>query len=255
MPWIEMDLSQDDAVAQAFRRAAPQGVIHAAAMTDVDGCEGKVDQAMAVNRDGTARVARECAEHGARMVYVSTEYIFDGQDGPYTETDAPCPISVYGKSKYLGELAAAKALNDLVVARTTVLFGVHESQNFVTWLLAELKAGRPVSIVDDQVGSPTFADNLASMLLALLFSDRRGIYNTAGADILDRCTFARLAARIFGLDVALVRPITTAQLRAAAPRPLQAGLIMDKFKSHFPDVPVLSMKEALGLLCRQLGGD
>jgi len=255
MPWIEMDLSKDDTVAEAFRRAAPWGVIHAAAMTDVDGCESKVAEAMAVNRDGTARVARECAAAGARMVYVSTEYVFDGQDGPYTEDDDPRPISVYGKSKYLGELAAAEALDDMVVARTTVLFGNRESPNFVSWLIGELEARRPVSIVDDQVGSPTFADNLASMLLALLFSDRRGFYNTVGADILDRCTFARLAASIFGLDVALVRPITTAQLGAAAPRPLRSGLVMDKFKSHFPDVPVFSMKEALGLLRRQMGGD
>ena len=141
----------------------------------------------------------------------------------------------------------------------TVNFPLHAIEGLrgelVSWLIGELEAGRPVSIVDDQVGSPTFADNLASMLLALLFSDRRGFYNTVGADILDRCTFARLAASIFGLDVALVRPITTAQLGAQAPRPLRSGLVMDKFKSHFPDVPVLSMKEALGLLRRQMGGD
>src|SRR5262249_8374140 len=155
-------------------------------------------------------------------VHLSSEYVFDGTVGPYTEDDPPNPISVYGRTKLESEHILAALAPSWAVARTTVLFGYAPSArpNFVLWLLDRLARPQPCPVVADQVGSPTLADNLAEMVLALAPCDARGIYHTVGASRLSRHAFAQLAARTFGLDESLVEPITTAELRQPAPRPL-----------------------------------
>jgi dTDP-4-dehydrorhamnose reductase len=234
--------------------ARPNAVVHTAAMTDVDDAERRRDEAWAINADGTANVARACAARGVHLVYLSTEYVFDGEDGPYAE-DAPTnPLGWYARTKRAGELAVAAAGGSWTVARSTVLYGYapHLRPNFVLWLLRQLRAGEVVPVVHDQVGSPTLADNLAEMVLALATSRARGVYNTVGATILSRYDFARLAAETFELDPDLVAPISTASLAQPAPRPLRAGLKMDRFRAAFPDVPILSAGEGLARLRDQL---
>jgi dTDP-4-dehydrorhamnose reductase len=130
-------------------------------------------------------------------------------------------------------------------------YAAHVRANFVLWLLGQLKDGKRVRIVDDQIGSPTLADNLAEMLLALAGSDLTGVFNTAGADVISRLDFSRQIAEIFGLDASLIDSTTTAALGQAAPRPLKAGLVMDKLRATFPDVPVLSVPEGLAIVKRQ----
>ncbi len=252
--WEEVDVSSMESVLDWFSRVKPDVAVHAAAKTDVDACEESRLEAMAVNAEGTANVAMACAGAGARMVYVSTEYVFDGLAGPYGETDDPNPISIYAKSKYEGEMRAAAQIGNLVICRTTVLFGRNRggALNFATWLLRELGAGRRVRIVDDQRGSPTLADNLAEMIAALALSDRRGVYNTAGADVLSRFEFATRIASAFDLDATLIEPVSTFSLCQKAPRPLSAGLRMDKFRANFPEVPVLGVDEALAVLRDQM---
>jgi dTDP-4-dehydrorhamnose reductase len=127
----------------------------------------------------------------------------------------------------------------------------HVRANFVLWLVGKLKAGERVSIVEDQVGSPTLAENLAEMVIALAHSQDNGIYNTAGADVLSRLDFSRQIAQAFGLDASLMDPTTTASLGQAAPRPLKAGLVMNKFHATFPEVPVLPVSEGLAVVKRQ----
>src|SRR5204863_2541762 len=138
---------------------------------------------------------------GAGVVHLSTEYVFDGATGPYTEDDPPNPISVYGRTKLESERVLAALASHWAVARTTVLFGYAPSArpNFVLWLLDRLARGERARVVADQVGSPTLADNLAEMVLALATGAARGIYHTVGASRLSRYAFAQLAARIFGL--------------------------------------------------------
>jgi dTDP-4-dehydrorhamnose reductase len=195
-----------------------------------------------------------CREAGARLVHISTEYVFDGEGGPYGEEDVPNPISFYGRTKLASEKAVQENTADWVIARTTVLFGQAPNvrPSFVAWLVDRLARGETVRVVDDQVGSPTLADNLAQMLLALLDSGRRGLYNTVGDSVLDRHSFAVMAARIFCLDPDLIQRIKTPQLNQPAPRPLMAGLRMDKFKRDFPSVSVLTAEQALLALRRQM---
>ncbi len=246
-PFFQLDITDGHAVSRLLRELRPDAVIHTAAFTAVDACESQKDVSWRVNVEGTANVATVCLEMGIRLVHVSTEYVFDGENGPYTEDDPPNPISHYGLTKLESEKAVRRLCKDWVIGRTTVLFG--EAPNvrpsFVKWLVDKLAAGERVSVVDDQVGSPTLAENLAEMLLALLDSGTQGIYNTVGDSIIDRYSFAVMAARFHGLDEGLIRPIKTSDLKQPAPRPLKAGLVMDKFKREFPTVPVLTAEQAL----------
>jgi dTDP-4-dehydrorhamnose reductase len=245
------DVAQTRAVLAA---AAPDVVVHTAAMTDVDGCERAPALAHAVNVTGAANVADACAGIGARLVHLSTEYVFDGRAGPYGEDDPPNPLGVYARTKLESEGEVAARCPDWAVARTTVLYGYARNvrPNFVLWLLERLAVGQSVRVVADQIGSPTLADNLAEMVLALAESGSSGIYHTVGASRLDRYTFARLAAETFDLDPNLIAPVTTAELRQPAPRPLAAGLRVTRFQREFPAVRVLDAQGGLTVLRAQL---
>ena len=252
-PFWWLDTSSADDVARVLDEARPDAVIHAGAFTNVDGAERDRDAAWASNAEGTGTVARACTARGIRLVYVSTEYVFDGTAGPYRETDPVNPQGWYAKSKEAGEQAVIAAGGDWAIGRTTVVYGYaqHVRANFVLWLVGKLRAGERVNIVDDQIGSPTLAENLAEMVLALAQSRETGIFNTAGAAVLSRLEFSWQIAETFGLDASLMDPVTTAALKQAAPRPLKAGLLMDKFRATFPDVPVIAPAEGLAVVKRQ----
>lgn len=253
-PYFHLDITDAASVRELVVGLRPEAVIHTAAFTAVDACETQRELSWRVNVEGTANVADACREVGARLVHVSTEYLFDGENGPYTEEDTPRPLSHYGLTKLESEKAARERCADWVIARTTVLFGhaPNVRPSFVAWLVDRLSRGERVRVVDDQVGSPTLADNLAQMLLALLDSNRCEIYNTVGDSILDRHAFSVMAARLFGLDPGLIDRIKTSELNQPAPRPLKAGLLMHRFKRDFPWVPVLTAEESLDLLRHQM---
>lgn len=253
-PYFPLDITDAAAVRNLLARLRPEAVIHTAAFTAVDACETQRDLSRRVNVEGTANVAAACREIDARLVHLSTEYVFDGESGPYTEEDLPRPISHYGLTKLESEKSVRERCSDWVIGRTTVLFGraPNVRPSFVAWLVDKLSRGERIRVVDDQIGSPTLADNLARMLVGLLDSDRGGIYNTVGDTILDRHAFAVMAAKLFGLEPALIDRVKTPELGQPAPRPLRAGLIMDKFKRDFPSVPVLTAQQALEELQRQM---
>ena len=253
IPFWWLDTTSADDVDRVIDDARPEAVVHAGAFTNVDGAEKQRDLAWASNAEATAILARACASRGVRLVYLSTEYVFDGAAGPYRETDPVNPLGWYAKTKQAGEQTVIAAGGSWAVARTTVVYGYaqHVRANFVLWLVGKLRAGERVSIVDDQIGSPTLAENLAEMVVALAHSRENGIFNTAGADVLSRLDFSRRIAETFGLDAGLIDPTTTASLGQAAPRPLRAGLVMDKFRAAFPDVPVLAVTEGLAVVKRQ----
>ncbi len=254
-PYFQLDITDLAAVRGLMERIRPEAVIHTAAITAVDACETQRELSWRVNVDGTSNVATACHEFGARLIHVSTEYVFDGEAGPYTEEDLPRPISYYGLTKLESENAVREQCSDWAIGRTTVLFGhaPNVRRSFVAWMVDRLSRGERIRVVDDQIGSPTLADNLAQMLLAILDSDRGGVFNTVGDTILDRHAFAIMTAKLFGLDPGLIDRIKTVELNQPAPRPLKAGLVMDKFKSCFPEVAVLTAQGALEELQRQMG--
>ena len=230
--WQMLDIGDPDAVRAAFEQAGPRAVINAAAMTNVDACEDRRDEAWAANALGPRHLAETCVRLGAPLLHVSTDYVFPGderQPGPYLE-DAPVrAISHYGWTKLMGERAVAEACADRVpwvVARTALVYGYVPGgrSNFVSWLIGELRAGKRVKIVHDQFNTPTLADDLAGTLLHLLRCDGEGVFHIAGPELVSRDAWARQIADYYRLDAGLIDVIATADLRQRAQRPLRSGL-------------------------------
>jgi dTDP-4-dehydrorhamnose reductase len=227
-------------------RAAPEAVVVAAGMTWVDGCERRPEVAATVNRDGPAALARAAAAAGARTVYLSTEYVFDGTDGPYDEDRPLRPLSAYGRSKAEGEAAVREADPAALVVRTTVVYGPEaHGRNFAYQLAARLGRREAMTVPADQVSSPTYNRDLAAALVGLIDAGTTGVVNVAGPEVLDRAAFARRLAAAMGLDPGLVVPRTTAELGQEAPRPLDAGLEVGRLRRLLPDLPLRGPEEAV----------
>jgi dTDP-4-dehydrorhamnose reductase len=220
------DLTQADC-GEAIMAARPDLVIHAGAYTDVDGAERHQELAMAINRDGTERVARAAARSGARLFYISTDYVFDGSgDRPYNEGDAANPINWYGRSKREGEERALEICPNSLVLRTAWLYGRH-GKNFVKTIM-QLANERPVlRVVADQRGCPTLAEDLATIIAQLIERPLQGILHVTNAG---SCTWHEFAAEIvslLGLSTK-VDPITTAEAGRAAKRPAYSVLACER---------------------------
>ena len=203
--------------------AHPELVIHTAAYTDVDGAEREPALAMTVNAEGTELVAKAAASIGARLIAISTDYVFDGRSNvPYDEQDDPSPLGVYGRSKYEGERLALRSCPNTLIVRTSWLYGLR-GKNFVKTIM-HLAAERPeLRVVADQRGSPTHAGDLAEALARLTMVPLRGVAHATGADDCTWYEFASEIVTLMGLAVP-VQPITTAEARRAAPRPAYAVL-------------------------------
>jgi dTDP-4-dehydrorhamnose reductase len=229
-------LAADPASARALVGEAGAGVVVVAAgMTWVDGCEQEPDLARRVNADGPAALARAAAATGARTVYLSTEYVFDGTAGPYGEDDPVSPLSVYGRSKLEGEQAVQAADPAALVLRTTVVYGPEgHGRNFAYQLVGRLGRGEAMRVPGDQVSSPTYNRDLAEALVALVDAGVSGVVNVAGPEIVDRAHFARRLAGLMGLDATLIEAVPTSALGQTAPRPLDAGLRIDRLRELLP---------------------
>ena len=196
----------------------PDYVVHAAAATDVDRCEHDTDWAFAVNAAGTQNVAEACRQSGAGLLYISTDYVFDGRKHtPYREEDAPGPLGVYGRSKLEGE-QAVRLTPHWAIARTAWLYGVH-GKNFVKAIRDKALSGGPLRVVDDQVGSPTYAADLAQAIATLVERKLSGIFHLTNSGTCSWFEFARAILELTGLSHVSLSPITAKDLNRAAPRP------------------------------------
>lgn len=232
----ELDITHGASVLAAVEKARPRAVINAAAYTDVDGCEANAATAFAVNADGAANLARACRQVGCKLVHVSTDYVFDGRKRtPYDVDDRVNPQGVYGKSKAEGETRIREIAPDHILVRTSWLFGTH-GKNFVKTILQMATERSELRVVADQVGRPTYAADLATVLVALAQSDLTGTYHFANEGT---CTWNGLATEIVrqaGLT-RLVRPMSTAEVGRPAPRPAYSVLDTQKLTSHTGIVP------------------
>jgi dTDP-4-dehydrorhamnose reductase len=225
----DIDITSLESVLKVIGELKPKVVINCAAFTDVDGCESNTETAMAVNGEGVGYLAMACRESGASLVQISTDYIFDGGKGtPYVEDDVPCPLSVYGESKLAGEMNAAFYPEHLIV-RTQWLYGLH-GKNFVETMLRLGAEKNELTVVDDQIGSPTWTADLARAIIALIDRGCRGTYHAANSEFCSWNGFAKAIFEEAGLNV-LVRPMTTTELNRPARRPLYSTLDCTKLTS------------------------
>ena len=232
-----LDLMQPSEVEQRVRLLGPGWIINCAAYTQVDRAESEVEQAMTVNRDSVAALARAAAACNARLLHISTDYVFDGsQTRPYREEDVPEPLGIYGRSKLEGEQAVFEALPDAVILRTAWVYGVH-GHNFVRTMLRIAGEGRPLRVVDDQIGSPTWARDIAGAITALLQANATGLYNYTSAGSVSWCGFAdailsEAAKAGFDIRTQTVEPITTADYPTPARRPAYSVLDTGKIEAE-----------------------
>ncbi len=232
----ELDVTDGDVVAATFAQARPEAVVHCAAWTDVDGAETDQVGARAVNATGARNVAQAAARGDARLVHVSTDYVFAGDRpataAPYVESDATGPHSVYGATKLLGEQRVAETGGSHAIVRSSWLFGTG-GRNFVATMLALGAERDEVSVVTDQIGCPTSTEHLADALVTIAEGEAQGVMHVAGGG---RCSWNELAAETFlraGIDCRVL-PCTTADMARPAPRPAFSAI-----RSERSDTPVL----------------
>ncbi|MBI5189582.1 MAG: dTDP-4-dehydrorhamnose reductase [Nitrospirae bacterium] len=207
----------------------PDWVIHSAAFTNVDGCEKEPDKAYRVNGEGPGSVARACWHVGARMAYVSTDYVYDGTKGePYVETDPVAPLNVYGRSKLMGEAEVLKVLPDALIIRTSWLFG-RRGPNFVEAILGQVGKRDELTVVDDQVGSPTYTPDLADGIVRLVESGAPGVVHLSNEGTCSWFDYANKIFELAGVTGISVKPITTEQLGRPAVRPKYSVLSKDRY--------------------------
>jgi dTDP-4-dehydrorhamnose reductase len=230
--WQALNISDGAAVRAAIEGTRPRMVINSAAMTNVDACETRREEALAANADGPRHLAEACVAVGARLLHISTDYVFPGDDahpGPYLE-DAPVrTVNYYGQTKLEGESAVAAVCAgraSWLVARTALVYGHVPGgrTNFVKFVVGELRAGRRIKVVNDQWNTPTLADDLAAALLTLARAPSEGVIHLAGPELLSRQQWAAAIAAHYALDTTLIDVTTTAALHQVAARPLRSGL-------------------------------
>ena len=244
-----LDITDGKAVWDFVGRHRPVRIIHAAAITQADDCERDPIGCWSVNVTATRFLLHAASAAGAAFTYVSTDFVFDGESGPYLESDLPGPVNFYGSSKLAAERAVAASGLAWSIVRTVLVYGRSDHQarsNIMTWVRDNLAAGRPISVVDDQLRTPTWAGDLARGTLLVAESNAGGIWHISGADALTPYEMAVRTARFLGMDDSLMTRVTADSFTQPARRPLRTGFIIDKARRDLGYQPV-SFEEGLWL--------
>lgn len=235
---LGIDITDKDKVSEAIKASNAEIVIHLAAKTDVDGCEkdrelGENGDAWRINVDGTRNVAQACLESNKKLIYISTDFVFDGEIGPeefYTEEDAPNPVNFYAKTKYEGEKVVQGFGENWAIVRLAYPYRANfEKNDFMRAILNRLRQNQPVAAITDHIFTPTFIDDAAFALDKLIESNSRGIFHAVGGQSLTPYDAAQIIAAEFNLDKSLISKTTREEFfKERAPRPFRLALKNDK---------------------------
>jgi len=233
---VKLDAALQAEAAAWLTAQAPQVVFYPAGFTWVDGCERDKARAYAANLEEPLNLARAAAALGARFVYFSTDYVFDGVDGPYSENSPTNPLSVYGRSKRDAEIALENELGEAqLTIRTSWVFGPErQGKNFAYQLARTLGAGQPLVCPSDQISSPGYGPDVARAAVLMAEEKLSGLIHAVGPEVIDRVTFARAIASAFGFDPERIESRPTAELGQGAPRPLNGGLMTTRLDAWRP---------------------
>ncbi len=226
----EIDIRQESSTRSKIESLRPEIVIHLAAYTDVDGCETNADEAFRVNAEGTKHVATGAKACGAKVVYLSTDYVFDGKrEDVYVESDLPNPLNVYGHSKLRGEQYLQEQLEDYLIIRTQWLYGLY-GKNFVTSILRQAREKPRLTIVNDQTGSPTYSVDLSKAIVALIRHKSRGVFHVANRETCTWYAFGQAILKFSGVKGVSLIPISSEELGRRALRPSYSVLSTEKLR-------------------------
>jgi dTDP-4-dehydrorhamnose reductase len=227
----KLDMRSPHQIDSLLASSRPDVVLLPAANPNVDGCERDPVGTRAVNITGTANVANACRQHGCKLVFFSTDYVFDGRAGPYSEDAEPHPINEYARQKLEAEYIARKLPSYMIIRIANVFGPERQGKNFVYRVVRELGAGRELLLPNDQISTPTYAPDIAAAVRTLVERDTTGIWNVAGPEVMDRVSFAVQIASEWKLNASLLKGVPTADLGQTAPRPLRAGLTIKKLQA------------------------
>jgi dTDP-4-dehydrorhamnose reductase len=245
---IQLDIRQKNEVKKIIENIKPEIIYIPAAFPNVDYCEIHPEETYQINVTGIKNVVQAANRINAKVVFFSSDYIFDGVAGPYEEDDTAHPISEYGRQKLITEHFISLFAKKYLIIRTTVIFGwEHQGKNFVFRLIQSLQNNQAVKVPRDQVGSPTYVNNLAEISIELARATENEVINIAGSDCVSRYDFALTVAQIFKLDERLIHPVRTEELNQPAKRPLNAGLKLDKLY-QISKIKVIDYKSAVRLM-------
>ena len=249
-----LDITNAEEVKNVFSKYKPDVVINTAAMTNVDACEAKKDECRKLNVDAVAFMMEECKKYKTHFIQVSTDCVFDGEEGPYKEEDKPNPQSFYAQSKYDAELLLMNSDLKWTIIRTIIIYAVIDDigrSNLVLWTKSSLEKKQTINVISDQYRAPTLAEDLADACISAALKGATGIYHVSGAETKSILEWVNIIADYFHLDKSYIKPVTTAELNQAAKRPPRTGFVIDKAKRDL-DYKPHSFIEGLGIIKRQL---
>ncbi|MBN8547289.1 MAG: dTDP-4-dehydrorhamnose reductase [Ignavibacteria bacterium] len=233
--YVQADITKRDKVKSIISNFSPDYIINAAAFTNVDKSESERELAWSINVKAVEYMAEGARNCDAHLIHISSDYIFDGIKGQYSENDKPNPVGYYGRTKLAGENALRISNALYTILRTNVLYGVIKEGrlDFVRWVVESIRKGETIRIVTDQINNPTFLDDLVRAIGQVMEFGKYGVYNIGGREFLSRYDFTMRIVDFFGLDKSLVKAITTPELNQPAKRPLNSGLVTIKAETEF----------------------
>lgn len=249
----KVDITKREEVKELINSFFPDVIINTAAYTNVDGAETQRETAWRVNVKAVEYIADIARVIDSHVVHISTDYVFDGEKGPYSEKDKVNPISYYGRTKLASENALRISGAFYSVLRTNVLYGIIKTgrQDFVRWVVNSVRSGTKINIVTDQFNNPTFLDDLVQAISKVIAKKKYGLYNIGGKEFINRYDFTLRIADYFKLDKSLINPIVTSDLKQPAKRPLRSGLITLKAETELK-FKAVGVEESFSLMRNEL---
>ncbi len=251
--YTQLDLTHKRDVKSLVSSFQPDVIMNAAAATDVDWCEEHREEAWNANVGGVEHLVEASRKVGAKLIHVSTDYVFDGKSGNYTEDDKPNPVNYYGKTKLAGENAIRISDIDHAILRTIVVYGygISVKRNFALWVIENLRGGKGIRCVDDQVANPTFVTDLALAMIRVAELGKSGIFHVCGSEQVSRFEFAGRIAAVFGFDPSLIERVQSHQLYQKAARPLKSGFVTLKAETQL-GLKAMNLEQGISQLKHEL---
>ncbi|MCB9190732.1 MAG: SDR family oxidoreductase [Flavobacteriales bacterium] len=249
-----MNICDQHNVDEVIDQVKPDFIIHTAAMTQVDDCELDHEACDKANVDAVRYIVTAAERNNCHLIHISTDFIFNGEEGPYDEEGVADPLSYYGNAKWKGELIVQNSSLKWAILRTVLVYGIVDNMsrsNIVLWAKGALEKGDPINVVDDQFRSPTLAEDLADGCILAVDKEATGIYNISGKDQFAIIDLVRTVADYYGLDKSLINPVSSATLNQPAKRPPVTGFILDKARRELGYNPH-SFIEGIALMEKQM---
>jgi len=255
--YAEMDILDAVQVREVVERYSPDAIVHTAAMTNVDTCEANKALCRQLNVDAVETLISICEEKNIQLIHLSTDFVFDGANGPYKEEDAVNPVSYYGESKVLAEELLKNSKANWAILRTILVYGITSDMsrsNIVLWAKEALAKASPINVVNDQWRMPTLAEDLAEACLLVVEKNAKGIYHVSGKDYMSIADLVRKVAEFWNLDQSFINEISSTGLNQTAKRPVRTGFVLDKAVKDLNYCPH-SFEEGLAILDQQMKKD